>query len=291
MRKKRKQHKILSRLEHFQLFALDQDTSNPTIKMRISCLPILGGFTGWKKNSGKRHFLVAKPVNPKPTWVFFLQRKKTRLKWFRNSASLRVHVCWPFRGEKKSVQSASALPRVFSACASCAAMSVISLDVLPSDFSLPPSIHRNPSLKRCHILVKARPMAAENSKVTESKKKRRNGPGLRRKEPKQLEPPTTCPYVFSTNHPCGKWAHLTFEATNPKGEKKSQKPRHLEGERLAFNESIQNLQTLSRNDLQVPFGSMSQDKALQAHWNSLGKVRTWLRSCSSHLSHLGLVHF
>ena len=182
----KKQHMIVSRLEHFQLFALDQGTSNPTIKMRISCLPILGwqpAFLGGKVRS----------IRNAPGF-FFLQRKKTRLKWFRNSASLRVHVCWPCR-EKKGVQSASALPRVFSACAIGVAMSVISLDVLPSDFSLPPSIHRNPSLKRCHILVKARPMAAENSKVTEFKKKRRNGPGLRLK-PKQLEPPITYPWTF-----------------------------------------------------------------------------------------------
>lgn len=281
MRKKRKQHQILSRLEHFQLFALDQDTSNPTIKMRISCLPILGGVHRMKKIRWQPAFLGGKFRSIRNAPGVFLQRKKTRFEMIsqHNSASLRVHVRWPCR-EKKVSKVPQGCLGFFSACAICAAMSVISLDVLPSDFSLPPSIHRNPSLKRCHILVKARPMAAENSKVTESKKKRRNGPGLRRKEPKQLEPPITWPYVFSTNHPGGKWAHLTYEATNLNPTKNHKSP----GTSKANHLRSMNLYKISK--LWAAMNCKSQlESCHKTHFEKFNI--TWLRNWSSHLSHLG----
>ncbi len=72
-----------------------QDTSNPTIKMRISVLPILGWF--FKKLRWQRNFLVeSRSIQNGPG---------PRLKWFatQQSASLRVMFrVGPWRKNKKS---------------------------------------------------------------------------------------------------------------------------------------------------------------------------------------------
>ena len=67
------------------------------------------------------------------------------------------------------------------------------------------------------------------------------------------------PICFFYKSSLWKWAHLTFEATNPKGKKNTKAPaprRRMTCVQWISTKS--EWKTLSRNDLQIPVGIMSQ---------------------------------